>query len=94
MSGRCRNVRQSRALLRGYAVLRSTPQVSVLRSADLLRCGDAAEGGTSVCGSEQRPILGATAPWWLRLIVQLLIVGAMVVAIRSRRRGDAERTQI
>jgi hypothetical protein len=53
-------------------------------------CNDVAAPGVSTCHSEQRSLLGGYALWWLWLIVQLLIVGAVVVAIRARRRTARE----
>jgi hypothetical protein len=53
-------------------------------------CSDAPEGGASVCGSEQRSLLGAAAPWWLWLAVQAaVIVITIAIARRRFRQGSA-----
>lgn len=51
-------------------------------------CADAHTGGTSTCHTEQRSLAGATAPWWLWVATQALIVAAAGAAVAARRRAD------
>lgn len=50
-------------------------------------CADAGEGGTSVCGSEQRSLLGAATPWWLWAGIQVAAIAATVIIARRRARA-------